>query len=367
MKRLLLTVFILISSAASARNGIVRENFQGVRPTGMGNAFVALADDANALWYNPAALVYNKGVHFNLFDTSLGVDSAGTLDRLRSAVFDGNFDNLVNDDTTYVRFNVKPTLITPYFGLSVYTNANGFFEIQNLSLPEVDVYAFNDLAAIAGFGLPLGENFSIGMSVRLIQRSGVDAHLTVYDLLDQLGGISQEAFLDAAYRELKTMMGMGYGIGLNLGAMARIPLGQKRGKGPRLQLAATVEDAGQTTFRSFGSTAPPPPIRPTYNAGMALVYDAGKDAVVNITFDVRHMFEPEPFVKTAHFGLEYRHKFFALRAGAHQLYPTFGASFELLPHTRVHFSTFASELGTSVHERSQRWYTLQAVVGFNPF
>jgi len=79
------------------------------------------------------------------------------------------------------------------------------------------------------------------------------------------------------------------------------------------------------------------------------------------------MFEPIHFAKSAHLGLEYRHKYFGLRGGYDQGYFTYGASWELLPHTRVHFASYAKELGENFHERSQRWYVVQLVIGFRPY
>ena len=59
-------IFILLIPSL-AFSSLIRNPYEGVRPTGMGNAYIAISDDFNALWYNPAGLTKIKGFHFNLF------------------------------------------------------------------------------------------------------------------------------------------------------------------------------------------------------------------------------------------------------------------------------------------------------------
>jgi hypothetical protein len=363
VKRFLILCSLLLAPTAWP-DGLVRENFEGVRPTGMGNAFLALSDDNNVMWYNPAALTKTTGLHGNIFDFTLGADSLETVGNVKNAIFNGNYSGLISPDSTFVRFDVKPSFFSKYFGFSLYTHTNGYWDIQSLQLPSVDVYAYSDVGAITAMAFPVSEYFSFGFSLRGLIRSGADIHLDTLTLLQNLGGISQAAFMEAIYDELKKMSGYGYGFGLNLGSLATIPLGKT---GPRLQLAATIEDVGQTTFKQLGSSLTPPAIPMSFHSGMALIYDVNKRAQVNFTADVRHMFEPLPFVKTAHLGLEYRHKYFALRTGLSEGYLTYGFSWTTLPHTQIHFSSYAAEVGNGWQQRSQRFFLVQAVIGFNPF
>ena len=55
MKRsMTLIALMVVASFAQARE--LPKFFEGVRPLGMGGAFTAVADDENALFYNPAGL-----------------------------------------------------------------------------------------------------------------------------------------------------------------------------------------------------------------------------------------------------------------------------------------------------------------------
>lgn len=358
----LLILLSLLALPAEAR--LLRVPYEGVRPTGMGNAFLAIADDQNALWYNPAALAKNKKWRFNLMDFTLGFDSLTTLDQMRALIFENDSSSLVSDDITFLRMGFKPTLFGPNFGLGIYTNSQGFFEIRNLDLPEVDVYAFSDIALIAGLGVPISPYFSVGLSVRGVYRAGLDATITTVDLLSQLGGISQDAFMSAIFDRLKELSGAGYGLGVNFSAQLDIPTGKG---GPKVGAAFSIEDFGNTSFTALGASRAPEAINQSVNFGSSVSYKAGKNDEVNFAFDLRHMFEGVSLGQMSSLGIEWRHKVFSLRAGLYQLYPTFGFSIEVLPHTKIHASSYAVEIGDDASPYSHRWWLVQAVIGFNPF
>ncbi len=248
MRRIfLITAFLsaLLSQSATAA-GLLRENFESTRAAGMGNAYVALADDSNALWQNPAGLAFIQGTHVNLIDTTLSVDSLDTLIRLKNLIFSADAENFLRLDTQYQAFNFKPVFTTKYLGFSLYNNTFGFFDTKYLdilgfSIPSVDVYAFNDTALIAGFGVPVTNYFSFGASARLMMRTAIDANLSAQDLVAQLGLASIEDFESAIYTNLKSLAGNGYGIGLNIGTMLKLPLSGGK-DAPMLQLAGVVED-----------------------------------------------------------------------------------------------------------------------------
>jgi len=63
-----LILLFLAATPASAQNMVTLFDIgAGVRPLGMGGAFTALADDENALFYNPAGLGFLEGLRFGSF------------------------------------------------------------------------------------------------------------------------------------------------------------------------------------------------------------------------------------------------------------------------------------------------------------
>jgi len=66
-------IFLLLFSATQAQANGFRLAEQGIRAMGMGNAFTAVADDASAMWYNPAGIAFLKGG--NLMMGGIGIIS----------------------------------------------------------------------------------------------------------------------------------------------------------------------------------------------------------------------------------------------------------------------------------------------------
>lgn len=365
MKRIVLTL-ILLTFAPRAFGELLRTPYPGVRPTGMGNAFLAISDDNNALWYNPAGLARVKDYHVSVIDLSMGVDSLTTLGRLGDALFGGNYNGLIEADKQSMRVGARPTLVMPYFSMALFNQANAFMEmsdIDNLNA-NVDIYAFNDIGLAMGFGVPLGPYFSIGATGRVFHRTGVDTTLTALDLITELGLPSTDDFMAAAFDHVMELTGAGLGIGVDVGMMASVPLPAGY---PRWTLAAVINDLGTTSFRPIGLSSGPPPVPMTFHFGTALEYELGmRRGNVNVAFDFRNAFDNATLIKKLNLGVEYKHRFFALRGGVSQGYPSGGISFQFPPHTRIHFSTYGAELGAGLWQSPQRFYMLQFVVGFNP-
>jgi len=360
-------VFFILAFLASKFlwAGPLFNQFDGVRPTGMGNAFIALADDANALWYNPAGLADIKGVHVNIFNFLVGVDSADTLSRLENAIFKGDTKNLIRQDKEYLRFNFFPSLITPHFGVSLFSQTQGYFDISNLASQGLEVRSFHDQGLIAGGAFTFNDYLSIGVSVRGFYRSEVDLSLTPQEVIDQYG-IDATNLLDNIYSELSNQAGHGYGFGINTGIKLNVPLKSRGKNSPRLYLAATADDIGNTTLRAQGNYLAPKVLKQSFNFGGALIYPFSKAWTWNLIADVRHAFEPTDFIRLFHIGTEIKNSIFGFRAGANQGYLTYGFSLEFPPHTRLHFSSYGVELGQKRWEKEQRWYLVQLNIGFNP-
>lgn len=264
-------------------------------------------------------------------------------------------------------FSVRPTFVTKYFGISFYENMSSFSDFRDLNSlsATADIYTFNDVGLIFGGGFPFSDFFSIGASVRAFQRSSLDTVLTTETLISQIG-IDVGNFQNAIFNYLKTQFGAGWGIGINVGAMAKLPIFGKGG--PDWTVAFLSENVGGVHFRKLGSQNNiPDDLKMTYHLGTAFRYPLSKLTEFNLTFDYRHVFEASiPGPKKVHIGAEYRGRIFDLRAGLHQLYPTFGFGLKFPAHTRVNFATYGVELGDSALERMKRLWEVQLVLAFNP-
>lgn len=346
----------------------LKQNYEFARATGMGNAFIALSDDANAIFYNPAALAKVKGFHAHILDMSTHFDSTDTLSRMSSAITSGSFNNLIkNNEKEFLGFGFKPTFIAPYVGISLYDYAYGYFDVKGPALGQVvDAYSFNDLGAAIAFGIPLGNYFSVGLGVKAVQRTAIEVNKTPEQIQAETGLTVIEIAADPYGKLADKYLGVGFGIPLTAAAMFTIPKWSKTA--PTVQLAATYENIGNTSYRLLRGNTAPSASRASLNFGSLLQYSVSKDAVINVTADLKHQLQGLPFFKTFHLGTEYRHRVFGLRMGLYQGFFSYGFSLEFPPHTRLHFSSYKMDLGTGsgFAELGHQVYQLQFVVGFSP-
>ncbi len=94
-----------------ATNSLEGQSFSGVRPIGMGGAFVAMADDENTLYFNPAGLNRLDRAHTTVLLNAQGIFNSNSLDiynfllkerdnienALSGLVEDGDFDEKLNE------------------------------------------------------------------------------------------------------------------------------------------------------------------------------------------------------------------------------------------------------------------------------
>ena len=342
----------------------LRPNYLGVRPTAMGNAYTAVADDNNVLWYNPAGLTQIRGLHFNLFNFLMGADSTQTLSGIKEAVMNGQYSNLLQgQNPEFLRDTVAPSFFMPNFGFALLQNAQGILNIENLTSTGVDIFAANDLGAIAGIGIPVSKYLGFGVAASFVERSGIDVSMTPSQLLAYFS-LSESQFMANIYQALTSRMGTGYGFGVHLGALARLPIVDSNNE---LTFGAAALNVGRTTFTSLGSLPAPPGLPPVYNFGTSLLHYFHARSSLRWSVDIHHNFEVMPFFKQAHLGAEYRFSQFHFDVGLYQAYPTFGCGFHAPHHTEVIFSSYAMELGDKVWEQGLRVYLLQVNIGFSPW
>jgi hypothetical protein len=123
---------------------------QGTRATGMGSAFVALADDPSALYWNPAGIAKINGVGFivdhTLWIADIGYNFLGVTYNL------GDFGTI---------------------GASFTTSNIGEMNVTTVEKPDGtgETFTANDAAFSFAWAIQLTENFSIGFNPKFIYQS----------------------------------------------------------------------------------------------------------------------------------------------------------------------------------------------------
>ena len=155
----MLICFLAISAlgAPYSNAASVFDLCMGARPFSMGNAFVGLADDGNAILFNAAGLAWAKRLSLlSSYEARLGTATYGTL-----AV------SLPRFGVGFHYFDFGDVPETDEFG-----NAVGTFGYSTIGLIAAAAVKATDLPFLSR--VPLAENFGLGVGARFLHVSTLD-------------------------------------------------------------------------------------------------------------------------------------------------------------------------------------------------
>ncbi len=328
----------------------------GIRPLGMGNAFLAVADDRNALHYNPAGLgnldgtrVSGLGLHGGIDDEFLEVIEFIQDNEDQFANFDtidqDFYDSLAPFDDRWVASDVHAytDLTRPGFGIGVYTTGRVQFKIdRGVYEPRVHANVFDDIVAVTGGAMSLGRaDLTVGGALKGIWRRETTRALTAREVAD----------FDPA-DILDDLAGAEPGFGIDLGARWQRP-------GSSVALGAVLRDAAGFVGGERIETA--------LDLGVAwrpLGDSWGPDRGLLVASDLRNIFESDVGLgNKIHLGAELRSPVFSLRGGFNQGYPSFGATVGLKV-IEIDYAFYGRELGSFPGAESQFLHAVEARLGF---
>ncbi len=340
--------------------------FRGIRPLGMGGAFIALADDQNAFFYNPAGLALREKGMLTMFELPI------TLSKDIYALYDyynenkdaiENFDQESNDTQQKIMndiidritlYRIHLTLGMPNMnfvtGPVKFANGDkmhlgvGLFDLVDVKMkvnagilvPTLDLWGSADMIGIVPVvykwqtaPLSLPGSISLGANIKYIMRGRFEeTRRSILELEDY----------DPSYQR-------GTGIGLDVGMLYEI--------NQQWNAGMMISDFGGTNIKfeeatSAGIKKEPftGVIKSKVNVGFAfkpnkIHYWAGKylnigNKHLTLAFDLNNITDPdeklfaETFFMKVHMGAELKWKMIAFRGGFNQGYPCFGAGLDLL-------------------------------------
>ncbi len=354
MKRLFLlsiAVLLFIGRTQAAEYPYI---YKGIRPMGMGGAFVAVSDDINALFYNPAGLANVSGIRASIIPLEMEVGK-NSLDMYRDAT-DVDFDN-VQETTDFLRDYVGerahlgvtlfPNFVMPRFGVCLIGTGRADLEVYDLQYPKVDTHVINDLGVGAGYAHPLmDDNLLVGASLKYLHRQSLNQDYTVIDITtDDLDNMIE----DDLQKGNGVLMDLGLiykladvGIGkAQVGISANNLIGSRMGDAENIDDHIDIGFA--TTFDVWVS-----------KATVAVDY---VDLFSQLDMD-------NDFGKRVRLGAEVKLPILlTLRAGFYQGYFTGGMNFDAR-FVQMDFVSYAEEIGAYAGQRMDRRYLLRFLIGF---
>lgn len=434
---ILLSVFVAFAGQvanAQALNSKIHNQYNSLRAMGMGNAFTAVADDYSLLFYNPAGFGFKKNgeVQFSLFGAGLGnkitqlakdindAEKASTLeaDKINaiSAVMDKYYGNPFSARLQLVElFWVRPNWGFALLPLDLSIDIG----INKQVGPALDLDLKKDTTFAFGYGQKLGDELSVGGTIKAVHRGSVAQSIPVLELAANSDVLSSKRFKE------------GLNIDLDLGVMYKPRwFGTNESRKPSQETTKKVETTevapeAKTENLGLQVNENEPKIEDTnikkqiekvddtdaveYNTPLTLSAVArnvfggnfaktkfiNKDAVdapdkipsvidlgsayevwsfagqtLTTTLDARNLFHPSnnTLMKGLHLGVEYDFSPSGwlkaqARAGVNQGYFTAGFSF-LLGVLTIDAVTFGEEVGTSTTKVESRMYALKLGFGF---
>ncbi|MDP4245958.1 MAG: hypothetical protein Q8932_08930 [Bacteroidota bacterium] len=206
MKKILLAVMSAVLLSTSPLQAAYDQQvfMRGVRPMGMGGAFVALSDDQNAIFYNPAGLTQRQGSQFTLIELPLNIsddvlqfynfynDNKDSLKDFDNLSDDRKIDllNQINDNVIKYRPNLRLGLPNTSFlsgagfiswGFGIFNQEDiGFKFNRSLIVPSISFWGNADAVA----AVPLAHRFdalpfvpgklSVGTTLKYIARAKIE-------------------------------------------------------------------------------------------------------------------------------------------------------------------------------------------------
>ncbi len=333
----------------------------GVRPLAMGNAYVAVADDYNALFYNPAGLARLKTWHLEIMNPRFGVSSS-TINTFKdfsklatsgSSTVDSTiraFETLTGKPQ-WVHLGLTPHWVFQNFGLGIGLDAGGSMVIHRTIAAEVDA-GLSAIVPIAFAMNFLEDRLSVGMSAKGVFRQGVEREFSLADIT----AFSKNS-KDAEGNELKDYVVGGNGFGVDMGLLfTPIPTGEPT-------LGISVTDLGGTPLKSSSSNGmklgTPKPREPSLNAGISFKPIKTGNYYVLTSIDAHALNQPIHFSKKLNFGAEWGFgNLLKLQAGLHPGTLSGGVEIDVWI-LALRFATYTEQLGAVAGDYEDRRFIAQ--------
>ncbi len=326
--------------------------FEAVRPLGMGGAFTAVADDENALFYNPAGLDRVPTWGFGLVNPLVEAGEKGV--DLYHDIQDTDFNDttevteLLRDyigEYLHYRAAMFPHFVMHRFALGVLGQVNVNVEPHNVAFPEADVDASVTVGAHVGLGWGFFDGkLRVGGAVKYVKAYRLREIYTAAD-------IAASDFEDRLDEDLKD----GAGVGFDVGGMVTLPVPLNP------TVAVVVQNVSDTDLGDAGELPQQVNLGFSLSHSFAWLTLTGAADWVDVTHNVG---EDDDTYKRLHFGVEARlPKVLSVRAGLYQGYSSFGASVDLWI-LRLDYATYAEEIGSAAGVRADRRHVLQVTLGW---
>jgi hypothetical protein len=317
-------------------------NRVSVRAMGMGNAYTAVVDNADSLFYNPAGLARIGGVSWTIFEATGGFSNLTELTEAMTAVSGGSIIDIMNSlygEQVWIGGHGKTAVTLPNMAAALYTTIDYSFGVNNPSLPELSANILTDTGLAAGAGLGIIPGLHVGAVLKSISRVGTR----------QVYGVTELGTLD--YNSIAASFsegGQGFSIDVGANLIIQSPVT------PVISMVA--RNVGGTTFLTTSDSLPNDDEE--IILGGALLFNLPM-LTISPSFDLRYIGDKTglDLGRRLNLGLEVDLPVFDIRAGFHQGYFSYGAGMSL-GLIQMDFASYGVEMGQYAGQLEDRRYLL---------
>lgn len=325
--------------------------FRGVRPLGMGGAFITLSDDENAMFYNPAGLndvsgFGGVGLLNPLIEVSKNTNSLyqdlSDLDTDDAGEVAAFLSERVGEHQ-HVRAALLPHFFMHNFAIAALGQATVDMEIRNRANPVVPTSVRLDTGVLASGALGfLDQKLQIGVTGKFIQREGVNRVYTAVD-------IAAENFDPLDDTVKKSDFAFDIGTKVNFKNFLKP------------SVALVVQNITDLDFEELGEIPQQINIGASINPDFWILKTTFAVQIDDVTKNVE---ADDDLYKRTHLGAEFRFPMIlAVRAGINGGYPAAGVDIDFWILS-ISAATYAEELGAVSGQRADRRYVAQLSLGF---
>lgn len=351
-KKNTLTLFFVILLATPSFARELPAFFEGVRPLGMGGAFTAIADDSNAIFYNPAGL--GRLNTWSLEIPLVAETSKSNVD-IYDEVQDVDFDS-TSETTDFIRrhlgetadfrLGLVPNFVKKNFGVALLAQAKTSLRFDNAAFPEASVLAQGTGSAHISLAHSFFQDkLSLGATAKYIEAATLDQTYTAQQIADSnFDQRVEDDFLD------------GSGFGFDLGAIYTLPFKLESTVGLSIINVGGVDlgDAGEIDQQvNIGAAA-----KHSFEKISWMHFVGGVDLVDIFT----QAGNDDDYFKRVRIGFEIQMPILTLRTGIYQGYGTYGATINL-KFIKLEYASYAEEVGAFAGDSADRRHVIQLALG----
>lgn len=361
------------TAAAGSAWAVQGPKYLSGRALGMGDAFVALSDDYNALYYNPAGLArlntpldagmslkFDMGDFFGIAGDAVNIagehsDSFQSMDAMAE---DGTLvDDMMVFDRKPLGFGTLPEMhfaarstdpdLPLGIGAAWFLGSRGQFMLdKGVYMPSASAQVRTDFSLKIAGAMDVLPGLSIGLSPTVATYSTFDQSLSLQEY-----GTASDTISAKIEKEQEKIYEPGFGLGYTAGILYDIVPTELRIGAVMYNLFLTLD----------GDKVPA-----TYSVGLAylpaVLRKQGMLRYVNFAVDIQDVLADRDFLGKLNMGAEMNLSLAQIRGGLKGGYPAYGLLLNLL-FLQMEFTTWADEAGLYVGQLEDRHYLFGVRMG----